>query len=54
MLHHWPAVTLLLLGELVALLVALAVIGLHRGAPRVRRIARALRRSHRRRRHTPG
>jgi hypothetical protein len=47
-LHQWPAVTLLLLGEFVLLLFALTVIGLSRGAPRAVRIVRALRSRRRR------
>ena len=43
MLHQWPAVTLLLLGEFALLLFALTVIGLFRGAPRAVRVVRALR-----------
>lgn len=48
MLHQWPVVMLLLLGELALLLVALTAIGVSRGAPRAVRVARALRRRHRR------
>ena len=43
MLDHWPALTLLLLGEFTLLVVVLTVIGLSRGAPRAARVVRALR-----------